>query len=406
MAPFPSISLGAERRLEPTAVARRSFDSARPWPLRGPATAGTEPATCVRPVVLQGNRLVSRERSGSAAFAVGDNWMTGGYCVAADDSERERKRHHKRPHLARFLSPAQEATYVCYHCQIVASRGGRRRRFVAGVPLPLFHFNCSEPAQFGISAAACPRRRPVRGTGFEFGLKIMDECRPKQEARRDAIRISRQGIHQIGPWPAPWRPRPSARQRDPKMNFPRARRYCCAARRTPPATAYRGRRPADAAPQGFSRGRQRRCDPAQGAPARCLQARHHAADQQTVCLARGVPALLLRQSARRPAASRQHRAPRRSIASCIRRCRPDLRQARTAAVHACRHAALCLLRRAEQDARPGSGFPDGASHRNHRAQYRAAARRCVRGFRPRPDRLCVAGLRLPSPTEDRRSAWR
>ena len=42
---LPSISLGAESRLEPTAVARRSFDSARPWPLRGAATAGTEPAT-------------------------------------------------------------------------------------------------------------------------------------------------------------------------------------------------------------------------------------------------------------------------------------------------------------------------------------------------------------------------
>jgi hypothetical protein len=47
-------------------------------------------------------------------------------------------------------------------------------------------------------------------------------------------------------------------------------------------------------------------------------------------------------------------------------------------------AALCLLRRTEQDARSRGGISDRQSYCNRRAEYRAAARRSVQDFDPTP----------------------
>src|SRR5262245_7687248 len=125
----------------------------------------------------------------------------------------------------------------------------------------------------------------------------------------------------------------------------------------------RGRAP-DAAAQGLPLDRYPPRQPPQGAPGH-LQARDHPADREAVSLALGHCPVLLWQSARPAAAPLQRGAPRSAAAGGVRGSRRQLSQARAATVDPRRHAALRLLRRAEQDARPRPGLSDAGSNRDH-----------------------------------------
>ena len=123
-------------------------------------------------------------------------------------------------------------------------------------------------------------------------------------------------------------------------------------------------------------------------------------------LGMGLPQILCRQPARHDHAAIDGGNAGTPPAAHLREGRPDLRQARAAIVDAGRHAALRVLRGAEQDARPGAYVPDGGRDRHRRTQPRAPARRDLRGVRSRPDRFGIAGLRLPGTFDDRRPGRR
>jgi hypothetical protein len=123
-------------------------------------------------------------------------------------------------------------------------------------------------------------------------------------------------------------------------------------------------------------------------------------------LARGLHSLFRRQSPRSPERPRVDRAPRGAPAHRLRGGRRQVPEARPAAVAARRSPALRLLRRAEQDARPGAGIPIRRGGRRHRAQSRSSAAGNLQDLRSRADRLGIAVMRLSSRLEIRTAGRR
>ncbi len=197
------------------------------------------------------------------------------------------------------------------------------------------------------------------------------------EGRRYAIELPGDACYRFGIHGLP------ARQRDPTMNFARIAEILRGRAATPPATTY----PAIVQPM----------------PRREVS---HAVDSAVVTLPRARPPVTFKPGIIRPIGrlfvwlraflrfyfgnlvdvlSRRDSIERRAVR--LRRVFEDGGPtfAKLAQQLSMRADMLPyrLLRRAEQDARPGSGFPDEAGNRDHRAKSGAVARGCVRDLRPR-----------------------